>query len=82
MQCLHTIAPRPLHTQRINSKQKIQFKREQRTNTPNGCAYVTLNPKAKLDPPRLNPLSIFLNVQLNYLQESKNFVNLNLRKFS
>jgi len=51
-------------------------KREQGTNTPNGCADVTLNPKSKLDPLRLNPLSIFLNVQMNDLQERKNFVNL------
>jgi len=43
---------------------------------------VTLNPKANLDPPRLNPSSIFLYVQLNDLQESKNSANLNLRKIS
>jgi len=62
MQCLHTIAPRPLLTQRINSKQKYNLKEKKGMNTPNGCADVTLNPKAKLDSPRLNLPSILLNV--------------------
>jgi len=49
-------------------------------NTPNGCADLTLDPRSKLDPPRLSPLS--MNIQMNDLQESKNSMNLNPRKKS
>jgi len=81
MQCIHTIAPRPsLYTmnQFVN---KNTIKKKQGTNTPSGCADLLLDPRSKLDPSRLNPPSIFLNVQLNDLPiKHKNSVNLDLRK--
>jgi len=50
-------------------------------NTPSGCADLSLDPRSKLDPSRLNPPSIFLNLQLNdLLRKHKNSMYLYLIK--
>jgi len=59
------------------------IRKKQGTNTPSGYADLSLDPRSKLDPSRLNPPSIFLNVPLNDLPiKYKNSVYLDLRKRS
>jgi len=77
MQCVHTIAPRPSLYTVNQSVNKNTIRKETGTNTPSGCADLSLDPRSKLDPPRLNPPSIFLKVHLNDLsRKHKNSVDL------
>jgi len=51
MHCLHIIAARPSPTQWITMKRNV-IQKEQGTNTPNCCAYMTIDPSTKRDLPR------------------------------